>query len=365
MSRPGFVLEVDERTPPLLVHEGEGFRLQRFPLGTQVDLPAGLAAGRSATSTGAIRHALLHPHGLRAAPRAADARDAADHRVRRHLAARCRRCSTPDIRGRVIEQVLELAARAGRRRRRAHRGELAAPPDDARGDQARRRRARLPLVLPRRPRATTTPRTPTNLTHIGHDRPGRGRRDQPAGRRVRPARLREHQPRRDGRRPQVGPGRAWARYQSLRHHHNVHTMLHSRSFMDPPNSALHHSAARMGRLLGRARLKIFTIETTLNNDTFPEPFGFLNKREWEWSVKRPGQLPRRPSGPTTWRRRGSRRESSGRIDGAVRRHRHQRRRDRGRARADPRERAPPAAGRGERPVRRRWSSGCRTSARTT
>jgi len=26
MGRPGFVLEVDERTPPLLVHEGEGFR---------------------------------------------------------------------------------------------------------------------------------------------------------------------------------------------------------------------------------------------------------------------------------------------------------------------------------------------------
>ena len=30
MARPGFVLEVDERTPPLLVHQGEGFRLQKF-----------------------------------------------------------------------------------------------------------------------------------------------------------------------------------------------------------------------------------------------------------------------------------------------------------------------------------------------
>ena len=34
MPRPGFVLEVDERTPPLLVHEGEGFRMHKFPLGT-------------------------------------------------------------------------------------------------------------------------------------------------------------------------------------------------------------------------------------------------------------------------------------------------------------------------------------------
>ena len=39
MTRPGFVLEVDERTPPLLVHQGEGFRLERFPLGTRVLYP--------------------------------------------------------------------------------------------------------------------------------------------------------------------------------------------------------------------------------------------------------------------------------------------------------------------------------------
>ncbi len=74
-----------------------------------------------------------------------------------------------------------------------------------------------------------------------------------------------------------------ASYSSLRHHHNVHTMRHSTSFKDPPNSAMHHSTTRMGRLLERA-VKIFTIETTLNNDTFPDPMGFLNKREWEWSI---------------------------------------------------------------------------------
>ena len=39
MARPGFVLEVDERTPPLLVHQGEGFRLQKFPLGSRVIYP--------------------------------------------------------------------------------------------------------------------------------------------------------------------------------------------------------------------------------------------------------------------------------------------------------------------------------------
>ena len=49
MPRPGFVLEVDERTPPLLVHEGEGFRMQKFPLGTRVVYPPDAAARRAAT----------------------------------------------------------------------------------------------------------------------------------------------------------------------------------------------------------------------------------------------------------------------------------------------------------------------------
>ena len=39
MSRPGFALEVDERTPPLLVRSAAGVRLERFPLGTQVVYP--------------------------------------------------------------------------------------------------------------------------------------------------------------------------------------------------------------------------------------------------------------------------------------------------------------------------------------
>ena len=32
-------------------------------------------------------------------------------------------------------------------------------------------------------------------------------------------------------------------------------------------------------------MKIFQIETTLNTDTFPSPFGFLAKREWEWTAR--------------------------------------------------------------------------------
>ena len=51
MPRPGFVLEVDERTPPLLVHEGEGFRMQKFPLGTRVVYPPDPLSPGSGTCT--------------------------------------------------------------------------------------------------------------------------------------------------------------------------------------------------------------------------------------------------------------------------------------------------------------------------
>ena len=61
MPRPGFVLEVDERTPPLLVHEGEGFRLQKFPLGSRVIYPPDALPGIKDVR-GAIRRALAEPH---------------------------------------------------------------------------------------------------------------------------------------------------------------------------------------------------------------------------------------------------------------------------------------------------------------
>ena len=59
--RPGFVLEVDERTPPLLVHEGEGYRLENFPLGARVVYPPDSLPGIRDVDA-AIEQALLHPH---------------------------------------------------------------------------------------------------------------------------------------------------------------------------------------------------------------------------------------------------------------------------------------------------------------
>src|SRR4029453_10778960 len=77
-----------------------------------------------------------------------------------------------------------------------------------------------------------------------------------------------------------------ASYRSLRHHHNVHTLQHSRSLMDRANSALHQSNWRMGEIIRNAGVKIFQIETTVNNDTFGGdlPMSVLQKREWEWTL---------------------------------------------------------------------------------
>lgn len=67
MGRPGLVLEVDERTPPLLVHEGEGFRLQRFPLGSRAVYPPDSLPGLRDVD-GAIRDAIHEPHGSEPLP---------------------------------------------------------------------------------------------------------------------------------------------------------------------------------------------------------------------------------------------------------------------------------------------------------
>ena len=274
------MLEVDERTPPLLLHEGEGFRLQKFPLGTQVIYPPDPLPGiRDVTA--AIRQALLHPHDSEPLPellkpgmRLTIAFD--------DISLPLPPMQTPDIRGRVIEQVLELAARKGVDDVRLivanslHRRMTPAEIKRAVGERVYR--SFWPDALTNHD-AEDQP----NLAHIGVTDAGE---DVEINRRAAESDLLVYVNinlvAMDGGHKSVPVG--LGSYRSLKHHHNVHTMLESRSFMDPSHSALHGSTARMGRLLAE-HLKIFTIETTLNNDTFPKAFGFLNKREWEWSMK--------------------------------------------------------------------------------
>jgi lactate racemase len=280
MGRPGFVLEVDERTPPLIVHEGEGFRLERFPLGTRVVYPPDSLPG-IADVVRAIVDALLNPVNseplpelLHAGMRLTIAFD--------DISIPLPPMRTPDIRQRVIEAALELAARAG-----VDDVELVS----ANALHRRMTAKEMERIVGERVFRSFWPdhlrnfdaEDPDDLEFIGTTDKGE---EVEISRRAATSDLlvyvNVNLVAMDGGHKSVPVGLAG--YRSLRHHHNVHTMLHSTSYMDPPHSELHSSATRMGRLLAD-HLRIFTVETTLNNDTFPEQLGFLNKREWEWSMK--------------------------------------------------------------------------------
>jgi len=281
VSRPGFVLEVDDRTPPLVVHEGEGFRLEEFPLGTHVVYPPESMPGVPDVDE-AIQRALLHPEGseplpelLRAGMRLTIAFD--------DISIPLPPMRKPDIRQRVIEAVLTMAADAG-----VDDVQLIA----ANALHRRMTDAELKEIVGERVFRSFHPQgllynhdaeDRSNLLHVGMTDQDE---DVEINRRAAESDLliyvNVNLVAMDGGHKSVPIG--LASYKSLRHHHNSKTMVRSHSFMDPEKSHLHHSAWRMGRMLAD-HLKIFTIETTMNNEVFPKPYDFLLKREWEWSVK--------------------------------------------------------------------------------
>ena len=190
----------------------------------------------------------------------------------------------PDIRQRVIEAVLTMAADAGvddvelifaNALHRRMTAERAARRSSASGSSGR--------SCPTASSTTSTPRTPTNLTHLGQTKHGE---DVEISKRAAESDLlvyvNVNLVAMDGGHKSTSIG--LASYKSLKHHHNSHTMIHSRSFMDHKASKMHHSAWRMGAVLTE-HVKVFQIETTLNNDIFGGPLEFLQKREWEWSIK--------------------------------------------------------------------------------
>src|SRR4051794_38823780 len=283
MPRPGFVLEVDRSTPPTLLWHGEGFRLERLPVGSRVIYaPEPIEALDDPDA--AIRHALLNPLGdsqplpslLRPGMKLTIAFD--------DISLPLPPMRSPDIRQMVIEAVLEMAAEAGvddvvliaalALHRRMHDHELR----HALGDRV------YDAFEPNGRLWQHDAEDPDQLVHLGTTDEGE---DVEINKRAAESDLliyvNINLVAMDGGHKSVATG--LASYRSLRHHHNVRTMQHSKSFMDQHKSELHSSNWRMGRLIAKAGVKVFQIETTLNNDTFPSNFSFLQKREWEWTAK--------------------------------------------------------------------------------
>ena len=110
--RPGFVLDVDSSTPPILFHHGEGFKLERLPVGrSRVIYPAEPIRGIEDPDQ-AIRDALentIEMEPLRAHLFSGMKLTIAFDDISLPLPPMRR----PDVRQRIIEAVLDLAAEAG------------------------------------------------------------------------------------------------------------------------------------------------------------------------------------------------------------------------------------------------------------
>jgi len=286
--RPGFVLEVDRSTPATLFWRGEGFGLERLPVGSRVVYgPEPLPPLRDPDA--AIRHALENPLGdsapLRSLLRAGMKLTIAFDDISLPLPP----MKAPDVRQRVIEAVLDLAAEAGvddvvlicalALHRRMTDDELR----HALGSRI------FDAFAPHGLLQQHDAEDPSNLIHLGQTEQGE---DVELNRRAVESDLLVYVNinlvAMDGGHKSVATG--LASYKSLKHHHNVRTMRASRSFMDRHRSELYTSNSRMGKLIADAGVKIFQIETTLNTDTFPAEMRFLQRREWEWTLRDRGSF---------------------------------------------------------------------------
>jgi len=281
--RPGFVLDVDSSTPPTLFWHGERFSLEKLPEGSRV-VYAPEPMDPLADPQAAIRHALTQPEGDRdplpallfPGMRLTIAFD--------DISLPLPPMERPDIRQLVIEQVLDLAADAGvddvelivalALHRRMTEPELR----HALGDRI------YDAFAPNGLLTQHDAEDRSNLVHLGTTDHGE---DVEINKRAAESDLLVYVNinlvAMDGGHKSVATG--LASYTSLRHHHNPATMRKSKSFMDQHKSELHTANWRMGRLIRDAGVTVFQIETTLNTDTFPDGFKFLQKREWEWKAK--------------------------------------------------------------------------------
>src|SRR5512132_672362 len=286
MPRPGFVLDVDRSTPPLLFHHGESLRLEKLPAGRTRVLYPGEPLAALDDPEGAVRDALDDPLGdtppLRALLRPGMRLTICFDDISLPLPPMRR----PDVRQRVIEAVLDLAAEAGVddvhiiAALALHRRMTEAELRHAVGDRVYDAFAPHGLLY------NHDAEDHDNLAFLGTTAHGE---EVEINKRAAESDLiiyvNINLVAMDGGHKSTATG--LASYRSLRHHHNVETMRRSTSFMDRHRSELHSSNWRMGKVLRDAGVKIFQIETTLNNDTFGNsgPMAVLQKREGEWTAR--------------------------------------------------------------------------------
>ena len=285
LTRPGFVLEVDRSSPPTLFHHGEGFRLERLPAGRSRVLYPGDPLHGLDNPDLEILEALTNP--IDSEPLPALLKPGMKLTIAfDDISLPLPPMRQPDIRQRVIEAVLDMAAAAGVddvhliAALALHRRMTEAELRHALGDRI------YDAFHPTGQLYNHDAEDKENMLLLGATEKGE---EVQINKRAAESDLLVYVNinlvSMDGGHKSVATGLSG--YQALRHHHNVETMLNSRSFMDQHSSELHHSNWRQGKVIKDSGLKIFQIETTLNNNLFGSsgPLSFLQKREWEWTAK--------------------------------------------------------------------------------
>ena len=283
--RPGFVLDVDKSTPPILFHHGEQFRLEKLPADrSRVIYPAEPLPGLDDPDE-AIRQALLNPLDEDPLPtllwpgmKLTIAFD--------DLSLPLPSMRQPDIRQRIIEQVLDMAAAASVddvhliAALALHRRMTEAEFRHALGDRI------YDAFAPHETLYNHDAEDPDGMVELGLTRHNE---QVTMNRRAAESDLLIYVNLNivsmDGGWKSTATG--LSDYAGVRHHHNVATMQNSKSFMDRHSSELHHSNWRQGEVIKAHGPRIFQIETTINNNTFgyDGPLSVLQKREWEWSAR--------------------------------------------------------------------------------
>ena len=282
--RPGLVLEVDKSTPPILFHRGEGFSLEQMPAGrTRVLYPAE-PLNPLPDPDGAIRDALLNPLEDDPLPSKLFAGMKLTI-VFDDVSLPLPQMRRPDIRQRIIEQVLDMAAEANvddvhliaalALHRRMTEDELR----HAVGDRVYDAFAPSGLLY------NMDAEDPDEMVMLGETSEGE---EVQMVRRAAESDLIVYV-----NINMVSMNGGWkstatglSGYKGIRHHHNVDTLLKS-SLMDHTDSEFHNKNWRQGDVIKAAGVKVFQVETTINNNVFgmDGPMSVLQKREWEWTAR--------------------------------------------------------------------------------
>jgi len=279
-EREACVVEVLEKSPPTLFHNGEGFRLERLPVGSRIVYPPPPLNGLADVDA-AIAAALDSPLGM----------DPLDALLRPGMKLTIAfddvslplpPMREPDIRALVIEQVLERAYRAGVEDIHL----IAALALHRRMTPAELRRAVGARVFdeffPDR-LYNHDAEDPDGIVALGEtDRGEKVELSKRAADSDLLVYVNINLVSMDGGHKSVAVG--LGTYASLKAHHTPHALRASRSFMDPSSSELHRSASRQGEIV-EAAVPIFHVETTLNNAMFGGALRFLAKPEARWSAR--------------------------------------------------------------------------------